>query len=347
MATIRKISEFTGLSIATVSKALNGKSGVKPETRETILAAAQKLNYSPNLNARSLKSGRSKTLGILTEDFTVFNTPEIMDSIAVACEKAGYHYIIENMRFFKRYGNIPKDGNESAALVHSFVNDMVSKQVDGIIYLGCHSHQIVSLSEHKKQKIVCVYSISQDPSIPYIIYNDEKAAYEAAELLLSYGGMKTGMITGPADSIHTANRTLGYQEALFAHNVPYNPHLTKSGDWERNSGFTAGKELIREGVTAIFAHNDVMALGVLDYCNVNGIRVGRDIKLIGFDNREISTVCYPQLSTVALPLFEIGQTATRVILDILEGNGTPQTGAIILDCNIIERESTKGQETAD
>ncbi|MDR3337781.1 MAG: substrate-binding domain-containing protein [Treponema sp.] len=130
--------------------------------------------------------------------------------------------------------------------------------------------------------------------------------------------------------------------ALFAHKVPYNPRLTKIGDWERDSGFIAGEELIREGVTAIFAHNDMMALGVLDYCNVNGIEVGKDIRLIGFDNREISTVCRPRLSTVALPLFEIGQTATRVMLDILDGNGAPPAGAIVLDCAIIERESTTG-----
>ena len=115
------------------------------------------------------------------------------------------------------------------------------------------------------------------------------------------------------------------------------------GDWERDCGFTLGGQLVRAGVTAIFAHNDLMALGVLDYCNANGINVGRDLRLIGFDNREIASVCRPQLSTVALPLFEIGQTAAHELIAILAGS-PPTRHTIMLDCTVIERESTKGAE---
>ena len=100
--------------------------------------------------------------------------------------------------------------------------------------------------------------------------------------------------------------------------------------------------MIKSGATAIFAHNDLMATGVLDYCNANGIELGKDILLIGFDNREISTVCRPQLSTVALPLFEIGQKAAHIMLDILSGKGRPAEHEILLECSIIERESTRG-----
>lgn len=342
MSTIRKISEQTNLSIATVSKALNGKNGVNQKTRDMILAVAEELNYQPNLNARSLKSGRSRTIGIITEDFTVFNAPFIMDSMAAACDEAGYHYIIGNMRFYQRYGNIPSDEEESAAIVHSTIRDMLSKQVDGIIYLGCHSHRIVSLSGHKGIKFVCAYCISSDPSISYVTYNDEKAAFEITELLIKQGANRIGMITGPAESVHSINRTRGHQEALFANGIPYNPKLTLAGDWERDSGYQMGEQLVKEGVNAIFAHNDLMALGVLEYCNAHDIAVGKDLKLIGFDNREVSTVCRPMLSTVALPLYEIGQTAIRLMLDILNGKAPSKTGEISLNCSIIERESTKG-----
>ena len=341
MATIRQISERANVSIATVSKVLNGKRGVNAETRALVLGVAKELNYRPNLNARSLKAGSSRTLGIITEDLTVFNAPEIVDGIAAACEENGYHYILGNLRFFKRYGNGPKDRKESGALVHATVDDMLSKQVDGILYIGCHSHVVVSLSEHKEPKFVCAYCTSNDPAIPSILYDDEKAALEATELLLQHGEERIGMIAGPADSLHAANRTRGYQEALYRHGVPYNPHLTLPGDWGRDSGYRLGGKLIAEGVSAIFAHNDLMATGVIDYCNANNLEVGKDVRLIGFDNREISTVCRPKLSTVALPLFEIGQTAARVMLDILAGK-QPETHEILLDCAIIERESTKG-----
>lgn len=343
MATIREISEKANVSTATVSKVLNGKGNVSKKTRQMILDIAQELCYRPNLNARYLKSGQSKTIGIITEDLTVFNAPEIVDGIAAACDDAGYSYILGNLRFYKRYGNGPKDLKESTALVHAAVNDMLSKQVDGIIYIGCHSHVVVSLSEHKEAKFVCAYCISEDESIPSVIYNDEQAASDVTELLIRQGDTRIGMITGPMESSNAANRTRGHQQALFRHGIPYDPSLTLVGDWERDCGFTLGGQLVRAGVTAIFAHNDLMALGVLDYCNANGINVGRDLRLIGFDNREIASVCRPQLSTVALPLFEIGQTAAHELIAILAGS-PPTRHTIMLDCTVIERESTKGTD---
>ena len=178
MSTIREIAEKSNLSIATVSKVLNGKSGVSAETRRLILDVARELNYWPNLNARNLKAGHSRTIGIITEDLTVFNSPEIVDGIAAACDETGYHYILGNLRFFKRYGNGPKDLRETTELVHAAVDDMLSKQVDGIIYIGCHSHVVISLSEHAETRFVCAYCICKDEAVPSVIYNDEKAAYD-------------------------------------------------------------------------------------------------------------------------------------------------------------------------
>ena len=129
MATIREISDRAGVSIATVSKVLNNKSGVKQETADRILQIADQLNYRPNLNARSLKLGDARTIGIITEDLTVFNTPEIVDGVASVCETLNYHYILSNLRFNKRYHDNPWDYPESNVLVRSAVNDLLSKQV--------------------------------------------------------------------------------------------------------------------------------------------------------------------------------------------------------------------------
>lgn len=339
MATIREISEKAGVSIATVSKVLNGKSGVNVKTRKKILSVAKDLNYRPNLNARNLKKGHSSTIGIITEDLTVFNAPEIVDGIAQKLEESDYHYILGNLRFYKRYGNGPRDQKESIFLVHSAVEDMLTKQVDGIIYIGCHSHVVVPLSDHAEPKFVCAYCISEDESVPSVIYNEEKAAYDLTLRLLEYGNEKIGMITGPTDSSHSINRSRGHMKALFDRGIPYNPSLTLVGDWERDSGFILGQKLIENGVTAIFAQNDLMAVGVLDYCGLHGITVGQDLQLIGFDNRDISSVSRPRLSTVALPLFEIGQKSAEEMLNILEGNPSEQH-LIQLDCEIIERETT-------
>lgn len=344
MATIREISSRANVSIATVSKVLNGKGGVSQATIDNVLAIAQELNYRPNLTARSLKKGQSQTLGVITEDLTVFNTPEIVDGIDAYCESQGYHYILGNLRFNKRYGHHPQNTEECACLVNALLDTMLSKQVDGIIYIGCHSHAVVPLRAGAGIPVVYAYCYSTDPDVPSVLYDDQKAAFEATQLLIRRGHRTIGMIAGQADSIHTANRILGHQEALFAGSIPYNPRLTINGDWERDQAFALTEQLIAAGVTAIFAHNDLMALGVLDYCNQNGIQVGRDLALVGFDNREIGTVCRPTLSTVSLPLFEMGQTATHLLIDMLAGRHIQCGQKLMLACSVIERESTGPSE---
>ena len=340
MATIREISKKANVSIATVSKVLNGISGVKQETVDLVMSIAQELDYRPNLYARSLKKGHSRTIGVITEDLTVFNTPDIVDGIDVYCENNDYHYILSNLRLNKLFGNSLSNNNECAKRVNSLVDTMLSKQVDGIVYIGCHSHAVAPIHNRDEIPIVYAYCYSSDTNIPAVLYDDQKGAYEATKLLISKGHQKTGIIAGPPESIHTSNRMLGYQEALYTYNVPYNPGFALHGNWTRESGYRLAGQLIENGVTAIFAQNDLMAVGVLEYCNANGIHAGKDIALIGFDNREISTVCIPKLSTVSLPLFEIGQNAAHLLLDILSGKQVPSGQKIMLPCSVIERETT-------
>jgi len=339
MATIREISEKANVSIATVSKVLNGKPGVNSETRETILKVARELNYRPNLNARNLKSGRTQTIGIITEDLTVHGSPEILDGITLVSGEAGYHCILGNLRFHKRFGKGPEDRRESGALFHAMVEDMLSKQVDGIIYVGCRGQTPVPLPEHRETRFVCAGRFSGDPSIPSILANDEQGARAAAELLLRRESKAIGMITGPRDSLRASNRALGYQEALYLAGVPYNPRLTLSGDWSRDCGRRLGEQLIRAGARAIFVQSDRMAMGVLDYCSEKGIEVGKELFLIGFGDRVFSAAGRPSLSTVAPPFFEIGQAAARVMRDTL--SGAPEVHReILLDCTVVVREST-------
>lgn len=343
MATIKELADYTNLSIATVSRVLNGKSGIKEETRQRILKAAQELNYRPNLYARSLRSGRSNTIGIITEDLTVFNAPEIIDGIAATCEEAGFHYVLENLRLFKRFGHGARNAQICAELFCSAVDDMLSKQVNGIIYISCHRHTVVPMSMRPDAKFVFAYCDSTDPAIPSVTYNDEQAAYDLTALLLKQGDTRIGMITGPADSIHSTSRTIGHMRALYDFRTPYDPIITVTGNWERDSGYALAEQLIAKGVTAIFAQNDLMAMGVLDYCNDHNINVGKDLRLVGFDNREIASVCRPTLTTAALPLFEIGKTAAEEMMNLLSGN-KPQRLQILLDCAIIQRDSTKKSE---
>jgi len=340
MATIKEIAKRANVSVATVSKALNGKGGASPETIEMILSIAREMNYRPNILAKNLVSRQTRTLGVITEDLTVFNTPEIVDGIDEYCEKHDYHYILGNLRINKRFGRDFAGNEDYHRLVDDMIDTMLSKQVEGIIYIGCHSHEISYLpSSHSGIPFVCAYCYSQDASISSVVYDDKKAAYDAVSLLIAKGHHDIGMICGHSASTHTANRLLGYQEALYDHGIPYNPHLVHHGNWERDSGYDICPRILKENATAIFTHNDLMATGVLDYCTEHGIAVGADLSLIGFDNREISMVCRPPLSTVALPLHEIGDTVTRMVIDCIENGKSAVPKQMKIECRVIERQS--------
>lgn len=341
MSTIRSIAERANVSIATVSKVLNGKNGVREETRQMILNVAQELNYRPNLNARSLKSGRARTIGIIAEDLTVFNTPEIIDGIAVSCDRVDYHYVLANLRIYKRFGHKMPEEKVLAEIVRDAIDVLLARQVVGIIYIGHHSHVIPFLPQFSEVPVVCAYCICHE--LPSVIYDDERASYDLTQLLINHGCRRIGMITGPLDSSHSASRSMGHMRALFDNKIPYDPRLTLPGDWERDIGYEIAGTLLNAGVDAIYAQNDVMAMGVLDYCNAVNVSVGRDLRLFGFDDREFSLVTRPRLSSVAPPLFEIGQTAADELLQILAG-GESKNQQIKLNCKIIERESSLGLE---
>jgi len=340
MANMKDIAQIAGVSVATVSKVLNGVGGISQETTDHILSIAKDLNYRPNLYARNLKTRQSHTIGIITEDMTVFNAPPIIDGIGACCEKRGFHYLLENLRLYKLGVDPVLDVNDHSEIVNEAINFMMSMQVDGLIYLSCHSHKVVHLPSIKDTHFVCTYCSCTDTTVPSILYDDRRAGYDVAKYLIGAGHTSIGVITGPAISTHSVKRLTGYQEALFDLGITYNPKLTVHGDWSRDSGFQLTQNLIKSGVTAIFSQNDIMAMGVIDYCMQHGIEVGRDLALIGFDNREISTVCRPTLTTIELPLFDIGHTSASILIDKIEGKPCDISGEIMLECTIIEREST-------
>lgn len=333
MSNMKDIAKIANVSVATVSKVLNGLGGISQETTDHILTIAKVLNYRPNLYARHLKTHQSKTIGIIVEDMTVFNAPPIIDGIGACCEERGYHYLLENLRHYQQGIDPVMDVNDHRVI-------MMSMQVDGLIYMSCHSHKVIHMPPLRDTHFVCTYCCCTDPTIPSIRYDDKKAGYHVAKYLINAGHSKIGIITGLPASSHSVKRLIGFQEALYELGIPYYPEFTVSGDWERDSGYELAEQLIKAGVTAIFSQNDIMAMGVIDYCATHNIIIGKDLALIGFDNRDICTVCRPTLSTVELPLFDIGHTSASILIDKIEGKSCEATGEILLECSIIVRESS-------
>ncbi|MDF2941316.1 MAG: transcriptional regulator, LacI family [Herbinix sp.] len=339
MANIKEIAKACDVSISTVSNVLNNKKSVKAHTRELILETAKRMEYVPNYMAKNLKQKATQTIGIIAEDLTVFNCPEIVDGIHAYLEEMGYSFLLGNLRLYKKYGNkFYITENYKTQVIEEF-RMMQAKQVNGIIYIGAHNREIHCIPNDLLIPVVIAYGFASDDNIPSVILNDEKAAYDATNALIEKGHQLIGVIAGEDKSIHTKERLRGFQRALYQHKLLYNPELIYQGNWVRASGYQGTAQLVQMGVTAIFAMNDNMALGIYDYAYEHGIKIGSELSIIGMDNKEISTVLRPSLTTMALPLNEIGKQAARIIIEICKKQYRDDEHIHKIECNLVERES--------
>lgn len=344
MATIKDIARRANVSPATVSYVLNNSAPISPETRERVLKAVQDLQYQPNNLAKSLRKKRSMTIGVIAEDITVFSTPEIIEGINRYLEGKGYHIIFSNLRLVKKVGN-----NYSQVLKHideikKSINVLLTRQIEGIIYVGFHMRDVTPIIEGIKVPVVCTYCYS---SLGHYSVNcdDFAGGYEITKYLLENGHRKIGLITGPEDSLPSQERLKGFKVALREYGVEYDESLIRVGNWEYESGFINAQDLLtRTPVTAIFAMNDLMAGGVMDAAKELGKKIPSDLSVVGFDDREFSYFYDPKLTTVKMPLDKIGEEAARLLLDYIVGKfqdkgNMMEDRYIKIKCEVIQRES--------
>lgn len=341
MVTIKEVAKVCGVSVATVSNVLNGTGRVGPQTRQRVLDTAKEIGYVPNMLAKGLKQQDTRTIGVIAEDLTVFNCVDIVDGINEYLDERDYTFILGNLRLYKKFQNAFYHNEGYYREVEKEFQVMKSKQVEGIIYIGAHSRELKSIPEDLRVPIVMAYGYAEERRISSVIFDDEQGGYDATLRLIERGYRKIGIIQGDGESIHTARRMLGYRKALQKSGISYNPDYVMAGDWSRESGYLACEQLYRQGIKAIFSMNDVMAAGVYDFANENYLQVGKDIALVGFDDREIARAFNPALATMALPLSEIGKKAAETVLDMIDkGVSLEETPEIIsLKCTFIERAS--------
>lgn len=340
MATIKDIARITGVSVATVSNVLNGKAGAaSPAKAQEIFDTAHRLRYQPNALAKNLKLRRSHTMGIITEDLTVFNTPEIVDGIESYCEEQGYEIVLANMRLFKRYNNNLTDTPEHAVLFDKTLRNLLAKQVEGVVYIGYH-HRVVSYEPpHEDIPFVYAYCTPASLRYPSVIFDDEGAGFAVGNTLLEYGHRKIGVICGPLSSLNAQARLRGYQRALYEAGILYNAGWTTFGDWGRDSGYACAQQLLQQGVTAIFAFNDMMASGVYAYCIEHNLAVGRDVSLFGYDNISVAEAFSPPISSVESPLSEMGRRSAALVLEQIRAQQRPEPQQVVLPCKLHVRPS--------
>ena len=340
MATIKDIAKIANVSTATVSYVLNGNGNISKETREKVLRIIEELNYKPNNIAKSLKINKSDTIGVIVEDITVFSSPEIIDGINEYAEKYGLSIILTNLRVHKKIGHNFLDIGKYKPIIAEAVEDLLSKQVDGIIYVGVHTRDVTGLIDMYKP-IVYGYCYTTNESEHSVNCDDELAGFEATDHLIQLGHEKIALISGLIDSIPAQERLKGYNKAMKQKGLPIHRNYMKSGNWEYESGFEMAMELLQleDKPTAIVAMNDLMAIGALDASKQLGMKVPAELSVIGFDNRESGMYYTPKLTTMGPPLREMGNQCMQNIYDLLMDKHVSGHEAK-LKCSLIKRKST-------
>lgn len=344
MATLHDIARITGVSIGTVSNVLNNTGRVGQETRQRVLDTVAALNYVPNKLAKGLKTSRSNTLGVIVEDITSFDTPAIVDGINEFCEKNGYSITLYNLR-------IDSKVHDHFYLLEQY-NDILTKNIlalssaciTGLIYVGIYKRNIelLPLIRDLNLPIIYVYCYNSE-EVPYVDYNDAQAAEYATNYLIAHHHQKIGLICGPVNTVITNNHLRGYRTALEKHGLPVREEYIRFGNLSADSGAYHAKKMLSlpEPPTAILTMNDIMAYGIYRYAATSGLRIPEDLSVIGFGNLPYSNYTVPPLTSVSLPLHEIGYTAAK---SLLNPNPSDSSSRYILDCGLCERDSVRTLE---
>lgn len=342
MITVKEIARICGVSPSTVSNILNGKTNMSEETRQKVLGTIKEIGYQPNFFAQSMRKQNSHIISIITEDLTQFGTSSIVESVMAYCEDHDYRAILMNLRLYDKWSDTWFDDEQKVrAVLDPVVQESLSIRVDGLIYVAGHCRIINSLSPDLPIPVVFAYGLSGHKKYPSVIIDDEKGGYDITKYIISKGHRRIGLIGGAAGNLHTQNRLLGYQKALFEENILYNPFWVRYGEWTRASGYREAGYLVKEGVTAIFCMNDDMAAGVYDYLHENHLEVGKDVSVAGYDDKEMAGYLRPGLTTNKIELQKIGRRAAEILIHLLkeESDEKEVCDIIRIPCRIVEHSS--------
>ncbi len=308
-ATIKDVAKYTGLSIATISKYING-GNVLDNNRILIEGAIKALDFKVNEIARGLKTNRTMTIGVLIPDFkNIFFTTIVSN--------------IENILIQNGYSTIICDYKNDSRLEREKFSFLVNKLVDGIITIphGNNAQNIQSLLA-RNVPVVLVDRALEGVSCDTVLVDNLNASYNAVEHMIVKGHKRIGIICGP-DSIFTASERLkGYVRVHEDYSMKIDESLIKKGDYESDSGFRLLNELLdmENPPSAVFVTNYEMTLGAVMALNERNVKIPDELSVIGFDNLHMAKIVKPSLSIIVQPMEQIGETAANILLKRLKGD---------------------------
>ena len=328
--TIKDIAEEADVSVTTVSRVLNDKPDVSPNTRKNVLEKINELGYKPNSIARGLALQKTNTLGLIIPDISNPFFPDIARGVEDMANEKDYSVIFCNT------DNEQKKEKEAIDL-------MKEKQVDGIL-LSLSTTNEKELKNLRKLEYPIVQIDRKIPNINYpsITIDNVKSAYTATKYLIKNGHKKIAHITGDLETITGSQRLKGFKKAIFEKNLNLNKSYIKNGDYSKKSGYQNMLALLKSNnpPTAVFIANDLMAVGAYQAVFELNLSIPKDISIIGHDDIDVTKLVNPTLTTMSQPKYQLGNEAVQLLINEIESNKLSNE-EIILNTNLINRNSIR------
>ena len=338
MATIRKVADLAGVSTATVSHVINDTRAVSGALTTRVLNAMEQLDYQPDIIARSLRRRETLTVGLIVPSIEIPFFARVAAGIEAAANDVGYSVILCNT------------GWSLSREVH-YLNNLLARRVDGLLCISlAMSAEHIAPVLRRRTPVVVFERTMPGVEVDAVEIDNVQGAFDATAHLLDLGHRRVGCITGLPNSNLNEERIHGYRQALTERGIPFDPSLLRMGDYTAAAGVRESLALLRlpQPPSAIFAFNDLMAMGVMQAVQERGLRIPADVAVIGFDGLAITEHCYPPLSTVEQPVAEMSAAAIALLLDRIKGGAAPARVQTFV-AKLVTRTSTVGgaPEAAD
>lgn len=323
--TIKDIAKIAGVSHTTVSRALNDNPIIKQETRDRIKKIALEHHYIPNYNAKSLKLDRSFNIGLFFTSIESSTTTSFFHNAIKGC-----HSVLKNQGYNLVVKSIEEYSNDFATIDH--------KRFDGIILVSQSDEDDHFIQDILNKGIpFVVVNRRVDYNVHNIFYNDKEGAYQATKYLIENGHKKIGFITGKSSFRNSHEREAGFRAALKEADILFDKSLIQIGDFVKESGYIAMKELLKTNITSVFCSNDEMAIGAIKVINESGMKVPEDISVIGFDNTSLCEFSTPTMTSVNRSTEEMVRIGSELLLESITENKSIMKK--VLSCDLILRHS--------
>lgn len=332
MATIYEVSKLAGVSLATVSRVMNGNSKVRPATKEKVLAAIKELDYRPSSAAQSLASSQSNSVGILVSELHGPYFGSMMSEIEATLRAAGKHVIIIP-------GHSDKEAEKDA------IKFLLDRDCDALILHveALSDTEVLDLSAKSKALFIYINRLIDTAEDRSIILNNRLGGYLATQHLTSRGHKNIGYISGPLWKADATDRLAGHMKALSEIGIhDHDTHMVE-GTFREESGFESMQKLLADfpEMTATVCGNDEMAAGAMRAIREAGLSIPDDISLVGFDNIIFTRFMFPTLTTLHAPIGDMGKMAAQMVLRDYYKIDQDQSIQLQFDPHLVQRNSVR------